>query len=108
MIRRGILRAPWSTLLLGVWDVSKSSMEMGNLVGTIDLTWLTTAIQMSGLLFVDLLPRTKEDLANMHADPMSGSRIGGFIFFFRHLLVGDAIYSTIVSLLNVVKPLESK
>jgi MFS family permease len=98
----GNLAGAMSTLLLGVWDVSKGAMEVGNLVGMINLTWLTTAIQMSGLLFVGLLPRTKEDLANLHADPMSGSRIGGFVFLF--VTFSSVLYSLIVGVLNIVRP----
>jgi hypothetical protein len=77
-------------------------MEMGQLQGMINLTWLTTAIQMSGLLFVGLLPRTKEDLANLHADPMSGSKIGGFLFLL--VTFSSILYSLVVGILNIVKP----
>ncbi|KAL3808953.1 hypothetical protein ACHAXA_011348 [Cyclostephanos tholiformis] len=98
----GNLAGAVSTLLLGVWDVSKGAMELGNLVGMINLTWLTTAMQMSGLLFVGLLPRTKEDLAKLHVDPMSGSKIGGFVFLF--VTFSSVLYSLIVGVLNIVKP----
>eukprot|EP00986_Skeletonema_menzelii_P020134 scaffold30335_cov160-Skeletonema_menzelii.AAC.1 len=66
------LASAFSTLLLGVWDVSKDAMERGDLTGMVNLTALTTLIQVSGVLFVGLLPRTKEDLSNLHSDPMSG------------------------------------
>ena len=33
---------------------------------------LTTIIQVSELLFVGLLSRAKEDLANLHVDPILG------------------------------------
>lgn len=98
----GNLAGAFSTLLLSVWDVSKESMEMGQLQGMINLTWLTTAIQMSGLLFVGLLPRTKEDLANLHADPMSGSKVGGFLFLL--VTFSSILYSLVVGILNIVKP----
>eukprot|EP00984_Skeletonema_dohrnii_P026402 scaffold15755_cov97-Skeletonema_dohrnii-CCMP3373.AAC.2 len=55
------LASAFSTLLLGIWDVSKDAMERGDLTGMINLTALTTLIQVSGVLFVGLLPRTKED-----------------------------------------------
>ncbi len=102
------LASAFSTLLLGLgknnprWDVSKEAMEQGQLTGMINLTWLTTLIQVSGLLFVGLLPRTKEDLANLHADPMSGSTIGGFIFLF--VTFSSVLYSLVVGVLNIIKP----
>jgi len=96
------LATAFSTLLLGVWDVSKEAMERGDLRGMINLTALTTVIQVSGVLFVGLLPRTKEDLANLHADPMSGSRIGGFIFLF--VTLSSVVYSLVVGVLNIIKP----
>ena len=96
------LATAFSTLLLGVWDVSKEAMERGDLSGMINLTWLTTGIQISGLLFVGLLPRTKEDLATLHADPMSGSRIGGFVFLF--VTLSSVVYSLVVGILNIISP----
>ena len=96
------LAAAFSTLLLGVWDVSKDAMESGDLTGMVNLTALTTLIQVSGILFVGLLPRTKEDLANLHADPMSGSRLGGFIFLF--VTFSSVLYSLVVGVLNIIKP----
>jgi hypothetical protein len=92
----------FSTLLLGIWDVSKEAMENGDLQGMINLTVLTTLLQVSGVLFVGLLPRTKEDLANLHADPLSGSKLGGFIFLFVTFL--SVLYALVVGLLNIVKP----
>lgn len=96
------LAAAFSTLLLGVWDVSKEAMERGELQGMVNLTALTTLIQVSGVLFVGLLPRTKEDLANLHADPLSGSKLGGFIFLF--VTFSSVLYSLVVGVLNIIKP----
>jgi hypothetical protein len=98
----GNLAGAFSTLLLGAWDVSKEAMERGDLRGMINLTWLTTAMQVSGLLFVGLLPRTKQDLADLHADPMSGSRIGGFVFLL--VTFSSVLYSLVVGVLNIVRP----
>jgi hypothetical protein len=96
------LAAAFSTLLLSVWDVSKEAMEHGDLSGMINLTALTTLIQVSGVLFVGLLPRTKEDLANLHADPLSGSKLGGFIFLF--VTFSSVLYSLVIGVLNIIKP----
>lgn len=96
------LSAAFSTLLLGVWDVSKEAMERGELSGMVNLTALTTLIQVSGVLFVGLLPRTKEDLLGLHADSLSGSKIGGFIFLF--VTFSSVLYSLVVGVLNIIKP----
>jgi len=96
------LASAFGTQLLGVWDVSKEAMERGELTGLINLTALTTLIQVSGVLFVGLLPRTKEDLANLHSDPMSGSKIGGFIFLF--VTFASVLYSIVVGVLNIIAP----
>ena len=82
--------------------MSKEAMERGELSGMINLTALTTLIQVSGVLFVGLLPRTKEDLVNLHADPMSGSKIGGFLFLF--VTLSSVVYSLVIGVLNIVKP----
>ncbi|KAL7461348.1 hypothetical protein ACHAXS_001766 [Conticribra weissflogii] len=96
------LASALSTLLLGVWDVSKEAMERGELTGMVNLTALTTCIQVSGVLFVGFLPRTKEDLSNLHADPMSGSKLGGFAFLF--VTFSSVLYSLVVGVLNIIKP----
>lgn len=96
------LAGAFSTLLLGVWDVSKEAMEKGQLSGMINLTWFTTFVQISGLLFVNLLPRTKEDLDTLHADSMSGSKTGGTIFLL--VTFASILYSLVVGVLNIVKP----
>ena len=96
------LASAFSTLLLGVWDVSRDALERGELSGMVNLTALTTLIQVSGVLFVGLLPRTKEDLSNLHSDPLSGSKIGGFIFLF--VTFASVLYSLVVGVLNIVKP----
>jgi hypothetical protein len=95
----GSLASAFSTLLLSVWDVSKEAMERGDLTGMINLTALTTLIQVSGVLFVGLLPRTKEDLANLS---VSGSRVGGFIFLF--VTLSSVLYSLVVGVLNIIAP----
>ena len=89
-----------STLLLSIWDVSKETMLSNELSGMIKLTILTSSLQVSGLFFVKLLPKRKEDLIEMQKDPYSGSRIGGFIFLAITLF---SVFSAIViSLLNIV------
>ena len=96
------LASAFSTMLLSVWDVSKEAMERGELTGMINLTALTTLIQVSGVLFVGLLPRTKDDLANLHSDPLSGSKLGGFVFL--SVTFASVLYSLVVGVLNIISP----
>lgn len=96
------LSAAISTVMLGIWDVSKETMMSGDVSGMVKLTVFTTLIQTCGLLFVKLLPRTKEDLTRLHADPYSGSKVGGFIFLF--VTFSSILYSIVVGVLNIVKP----
>ena len=91
-----------STLLLGIWDVKKETMIEGDLSGMTKLTILTTVLQTSGLLFVKLLPHTKDDLKVLHGDAYSGSTIGGSIFLAVTLL--SVFYAVIVGLLNILTP----
>ena len=89
-------------MLLRVYDVSKATMLSGDLSGMIKLTILTTVIQMSGLLFIKLLPRTKDDLVKLNASDSSGSALGGFVFLaVTFLSIG---YAIIVGLLNIIDP----
>jgi len=91
-----------STGLLGIWDVSKETMVSGDVSGMIKLTLLTTCLQTAGLFFVKLLPNTKADLATLHGDYYSGSRVGGFIFLSVTIL--SVLYAIVVSLLNIIAP----
>ena len=61
----GTLSIAFSTMLLGIWDVGKEALESNELSGLVKLTYLTTAIQVSGVLFVGLLPQYKEDLEGL-------------------------------------------
>jgi hypothetical protein len=90
-----------STVLLRIWDVSKSALENGYLQGMINLTLLTTCLQVSGILFVKLLPKTKDDLAKLH-EMTASSPIGGFIFL--TITFVSILYAVVVGVLNVVNP----
>jgi hypothetical protein len=91
-----------STQLLWIWDVSKDTMMAGNLYGMIKLTILTTLLQTSGVIFVGLLPRYNEDLAVLHADRGSESRVGGFIFL--AVTLSSMTYSWVISVHNILCP----
>jgi len=96
------LSAAISTQMLGIWDVGKETMMAGDLSGMTKLTILTTLCQVSGVLFVKLLPRTKEDLSTLHSDAYSGSKVGGFIFL--SVTIMSVLYSVVVGVLNIVIP----
>ena len=87
-----------STLLLGIWDVSKAALQSGEISGMVNLTFLTTGLQVSGILLVGLLPHYKEDLLGLKGH----SSVGGFIFLLvTFFSIG---YSIFVSLMNIVFP----
>jgi len=96
------LASTFSTVLLPIWDVTKNTMLSGDLSGLVKLTILTTLLQTSGILFVKLLPNTKEDLATLHNDRLSGSKLGGFVFLAVTLV--SIIFSVVVSSLNIFAP----
>uniref|UniRef100_A0A7S1YCG3 Uncharacterized protein n=1 Tax=Grammatophora oceanica TaxID=210454 RepID=A0A7S1YCG3_9STRA len=91
-----------STMILGIWDVSKEAFENNELQGMIKLTVFTTIVQTSGVLFVGLLPRTKEDLAKLHQGEGGRSRTGGFIFL--AVTFFSLGYALVVGALNIVAP----
>ena len=91
-----------STHLLGWWDVSREALLNHELTGMINLTYLTTAMQVSGILFVGLLPRTKEELFELKEKAIGSSSIGGFLFLAITFL--SILYATFVGVMNVVKP----
>jgi uncharacterized membrane protein YagU involved in acid resistance len=90
-----------STTLLSIWDVSKETLSKGIVTGLVSLTVLTTCCQMSGILFVGLLPRTKDDLAKLNHET-SKSSVGGTIFLSITFL--SILYALTVGVLNIVTP----
>jgi hypothetical protein len=91
-----------STHLLGIWDVSKKALQEGDLSGMIKLTLLTTAFQFSGIFFVGMLPKTKEELFSLKDQSFGSSRVGGLIFLSVTFL--SILYASVVAFLNTVKP----
>ena len=98
----GTLSNAISTMLLGIWDVSKTALEKHDLQGMINLTYLTTALQVSGVLFVGLLPEYKEDLERLKTSKMGTSKIGGIIFLC--ITFSSIAYAIVVGLLNIISP----
>jgi hypothetical protein len=90
-----------STNLLRIWDVSRATLAAGDLTGMVNLTYLTTAIQVSAILFVGWLPHYKEDLVALKSDD-NKSTIGGGIFLAITFLT--IVYAVGVGALNIVAP----
>merc|ERR1712157_231239 len=90
------------TMLLGIWDVSKEAMERGDLSGMTELTILTTCLQTSGIFFVGLLPRTKEDLVALKNSRGGVSKIGGRIFL--AITFFSVLYAIVVGFMNILAP----
>ena len=54
----------------------------------------------SGLLFVRLLPSTKDELAKLHTGNFSGSRVGGFIFLF--VTITSVFAAIVICAINII------
>ncbi|KAL7555416.1 hypothetical protein ACA910_017424 [Epithemia clementina (nom. ined.)] len=91
-----------SSLLLGIWDVSKETMEKGQLDGMFKLSLLTSLVQFSPLFFMSWLPHGRKELEELASRPYSGSAVGGRIFL--SVLFGSMAITLIVSLLNILCP----
>jgi len=90
-----------STMMLGIWDVSEGALGRGELNGMIKLTLLTSILQVSGILFLGLLPRNKEDLAKLRNETFN-SQLGGSIFL--TITFSSLLYATVIGYLNIVHP----
>jgi len=91
-----------STPLLGIWDVSKEALAEHNLQGMINLTTLTSVLQVSGILLIKMLPRTKDELFELRNTDFGSSRIGGLIFLV--ITFASIFYAVLVGVLNIVAP----
>ena len=96
----GGLASTLSTLMLGIWDCSKETMIEGDMSGMTNLTIFTTILQTCGLLFVKLLPNTKDDLKRLNDGAYSGSRIDGFIFL--TITISSVLAAILIGLFNVL------
>eukprot|EP00547_Thalassionema_nitzschioides_P003550 CAMPEP_0194207934 /NCGR_PEP_ID=MMETSP0156-20130528/6547_1 /TAXON_ID=33649 /ORGANISM="Thalassionema nitzschioides, Strain L26-B" /LENGTH=571 /DNA_ID=CAMNT_0038934811 /DNA_START=48 /DNA_END=1760 /DNA_ORIENTATION=- len=96
----GGLASALSTVLTRLWDVSKESIQEGHYSGMLKLSILTTILQTSGLLFVKLLPKTKEDLHDLSQE--KSSKWGGALFL--AITFFSVLYAIVVNLLNVLVP----
>eukprot|EP00522_Entomoneis_paludosa_P018274 CAMPEP_0172451296 /NCGR_PEP_ID=MMETSP1065-20121228/9391_1 /TAXON_ID=265537 /ORGANISM="Amphiprora paludosa, Strain CCMP125" /LENGTH=524 /DNA_ID=CAMNT_0013203239 /DNA_START=14 /DNA_END=1585 /DNA_ORIENTATION=- len=86
----GVLSEAFSTVLLRIWDVSKETLAGGDLSGMTNLTLLTTALQMTPILFVSMIPHRADDLIRMNQNARDGGH--------ERSLAGGITYVTVVSL----------
>jgi len=96
------LSAILSTSLLGIWDVSKEALGNGDLSGMSKLTYLTSAIQMSAICFVGLLPHSKDDLMELNKERQGHSVVGGIFLLVTTCL--SISYAIVVGALNILSP----
>lgn len=95
-----LLASSLSTLLLGIWDVSKTALELENLDGMVKLTLLTTAIQSFPIIFLRFLPQNVEDMKTLKNGRKS--TIGGGIFL---TVVGISVFWALLNnALNILLP----
>ena len=91
-----------STRLLTIWDVSKEALENNELSGMVNLTLLTTAMQVFGIVFVGCLPATKEALFRLKDTVTNFDSVFGAIFLIvTFLSIGYAIF---VGVMNIISP----
>lgn len=95
-----IMSSAISTLLLGIWRVCKEALADGYIQGMLNLSWLTTASQVSAIIFVGLLPRYKEDLVRLGHSAKSS--VGGFLFLL--ITFSTIFYAVLIGVLNIVNP----
>lgn len=101
----GVLSDAISTNLLRVWDVSKATMENGDLSGIFKLSMLTTALQTLPILFVGMVPHGVEELNQLRCSQGSSvnrSRVGGTMFLSTVMLA--LLYAVFVGIMNIFRP----
>ena len=95
-----LLASSLSTLLLGLWDVSKTALEANSLGGMVKLTVLTTAIQSFPILFLGFLPRNVEDMRTLKSGRKS--HLGGSIFL--GVVAVSVLWALTNNALNILLP----
>lgn len=117
-----------STMMLGIWDVSKPTLESGDLSGMIKLTLLTSFLQSVPIFFVWMLPNNAAEIQTTsndacleateteRSDDVEGdlssprtstpktdlSRVGGAIYLGIVLL--SVVWAIFVGVMNTFKP----
>mmetsp|Transcript_535 Transcript_535/g.1833 ORF Transcript_535/g.1833 Transcript_535/m.1833 type:complete len:521 (-) Transcript_535:139-1701(-) len=89
-----------STLMLGIWDVSKKAFEHGYYTGMAKLTLFTTYIQTAAVLWVFLLPRGRDDLQDLNVSPKS--RLGGIVIL--AVVTAGIAFTVFDGLMNILRP----
>ena len=89
-----------SSLMLGIWDVSEDALQRGDMRGMINLTVLTSAIQIAATGLVVLLPHNTKGLAKLNY--AEKSKIGGGLFLAIVFL--SVLCSVLSMILNIAYP----
>ena len=91
----GTVASDFGSALTDVWDVSNDTMEAGDFSGVLKLTLLTTFLQILPIIFIRILPDTREEHAKAVAQGVT-SWWGGLTLA---LVIAGSLLFTI--LLNV-------
>ena len=95
-----LLASSLSTLLLGIWDVSKTALERDSLDGMVKLTLLTTAVQSFPIVFLHFLPQNVDDMKTLKNGRKSS--IGGGIFL--SVVAVSVFWALLNNALNILLP----
>ena len=102
-----VLSDALSTVLLKIWDVSQTALENNDLSGMVNLTILTTTLQVIPILFVWMIPSSADELIRMNNesrghDDGNRSRLGGAIYVTVVFL--SICYAIFISVMNIFHP----
>lgn len=95
-----LLSSSISSMLLGVWDVSKTALEKGDISGMVKLTALTSCFQLFPIVFISYLPRGAADMKELSRGTQS--RVGGGIFL--AVILVSVLWVLVTGVLNILLP----
>jgi BT1 family len=96
------LNSALSTWVLTFWHVGKEYLAAGELSGMINLTYLTTALQVFPICLVFLLPQTKDHLMALKTQTLGTSSVGGAIFLI--VTFSSVLYAIYIGVMNICFP----
>ena len=92
----------FSSVLLGIWDTSVEALEAHQLDGLFNLSILTTALQVTPVLFLCWMPHDRETLYALSRKAGSGHAAGGALFL--TILGASMSWTMAVAVLNIMSP----
>jgi hypothetical protein len=96
------LNTALSTWVLTFWHVGKEYLAAGELSGMMNLTYLTTALQVFPICLVFLLPQTKDHLMALKTQTLGTSPVGGAIFLI--VTFSSVLYAIYIGVMNICFP----